>query len=183
MGKRPSEIKVFVRDLLLRIAQERNLPRTQMAADLGISPNTLKGLLRPDPRPASQDVQERIRRAYDVDPRGPKPPPVVGTYSDGCVRFTTRPDMPAEVAVRTAIAELGAREGDWLRLEPHTGPLLPGRWYVVSFGRREDVLVKAELVNGALHFREADAPIDDVRPWLSQSHRAHFQLTAIVRAV
>lgn len=183
MGKRKSGINVYVRDLLYRILQERKITQAVMAAELGISIHTLKGLLKVSPRPASQDVQAAIQREYQTDPRGPAPPPVVGVDELGLVTLTKRTDMAAEILLKSPISELKLRAGDWIRIEPHTGPMIVGGWYLVSFGRTTDALVQAVLIKGAMHFRQADAPADDARVFLPESHRVSFAVLAGVRSL
>lgn len=182
MGKHASRIKVVVRDVLLATLRERDITREAMAADLGIHRKTLDGLLRPnDPRPASQDVQEAMRLAYGIESK-PMSPPVAGSMGrGGRVSFTTRPIMPAEVILQHPIADLDLAAGDSLRIEPHQGPMTPGCWYLISFGSADDVLVQASEHSGAIVFREADAPSDDLRAYIEGRHRVSYEATHGVR--
>lgn len=182
MGKRPARIKVVVREVLLRILEERQLSRQEMAAHLGIHRKTLDGILREnDPRPASQDVQNAIRSAYGVELHAQSPPVVGVLGAGGRATFNTRPAMPSDVVLETAVVELDLEPGDWLRIEPHTGPMVPGRWYLVSFANVQDALVQAGELNGIAVFREADAPADDLRAFVEGVHRVEYEATAYIK--
>lgn len=50
-------------------------------------------------------------------------------------------------------------------------------------GRTTDALVQAVLIKGAMHFRQADAPADDARVFLPESHRVSFAVLAGVRSL
>lgn len=181
MGKRPARIKHFARDILLRLLDEKGLTRSEMADALKIHVKTLNGLLRPtDPRPVSTDVREALRAVFGVDLEGASPP-VAGTLEEGPrAAFHARPTMPSDLILATPVTELGLEPGDAIRVEPYTGPVTPGGWFLITYGDDEDVLVQGGTFNGVTVFREADAPRDDVRVFMPDRHRVTYEVTARV---
>lgn len=157
MGRPPAKHKVYVRDLLLRVMADRGMSRDELAEALDVRPKTLDGLLnKNDPRPASQDVQTAIRRAFpdqawtDID----KLPNCGFTLAGSRINFTTRPVLRSEISIVEPVAELGALPGDTLVIEPAT-QLGPDGWWVVE-ADGEQMIVKAGLIGETPTIREAD---------------------------